>query len=214
MTLRHSTCALALDVKALSEDGTFEGYASVFGERDSYGDIVAKGAFKASLKARPAAKVKMLLDHNPAQRLGVWTSMKEDDHGLLVAGKLFVEKQIAREAHIDMKGGALSGLSIGYRTKSDAFDRAANARILKEIDLFEVSAVTFPALESAQISAVKAADEIKTIREFEMFLRDAGFSNAHAKAIASHGFKAAVPRDEDESQLATSIRRVLSIIKS
>jgi hypothetical protein len=141
--------------------------------------------------------------------------MVEDERGLKVTGQLFMEKQLAREAFIDMKGGALTGLSIGYRTKADAYDGRRRARIVKEVDLLEVSAVTFPMLESAQIAAVKAAQRIKTIRDFEEFLRDeGGFSNAQAKAIATQGFKAADPRDEDEADLAAKIRRVIETLKS
>lgn len=207
---------LALDVKAMSETGEFEGYASVFGEKDDGGDIVEVGAFKASLRSRGAASIKMLLDHDPRQRLGYWKSIEEDGRGLKVSGQLFVEKQIGREALIDMKGGALTGLSIGYRTKSDAYDGRRRARVLKELDLFEISAVTFPMLESAQISAVKTA-KIKTIREFEDFLRDVGgFSRDQAKAIASSGYKSAEPRDEagTDTELAASIRRAIKTLKS
>lgn len=215
MSIITKTSPLTLDVKSVSESGEFEGYASVFGERDQGGDIVEAGAFKASLKSRGVAGVKMLLDHDPRQRLGVWKSIEEDERGLKVSGQLFVEKQLGREALIDMKGGALTGLSIGFRTKSDAFDGRRRARVLKELDLLEISAVTFPMLESAQISAVKAAAKVTTIREFEDFLRDeGGFSNAQAKAIASSGFKAAEPRDEAGADLAANIRRLINTLKS
>lgn len=186
------------ELKAVTEDGTFEGYASTFGNKDQGGDIIMPGAFKASLRQRGAKGIKMLADHDMRQRIGVWTSIEEDEKGLKVAGRILTEKANGREAHIDLKAGALDGLSIGGRTTSDAYDGRKRARIIKEFDLYEISLVPFPMNESARITAVKAAQRVRTIREFEDFLRDeGGFSHAAAKAIAAGGFKASDPRDED-----------------
>jgi HK97 family phage prohead protease len=204
-----------LELKALDSEGVFEGYASTFGNRDLGGDIVEPGAFTKSLAAKGAKGVKMLLDHDPRNRIGAWTDIKEDDTGLFVKGKLFMEKQIGRDTHVDLKGGALDKMSIGYRTQKSADDGRRRARLLKEVDLLEISLVTFPMNEQASVTAVKAADEIKTIREFEDFLRDVGgFSHAKAKAIAASGFKGhSDPRDEDGGDLADMLRRNINLMK-
>jgi HK97 family phage prohead protease len=205
------TLCFDLELKKLDSKGTFEGYASTFGNRDLGGDIVEPGAFTSTIKARGARGVKMLLDHDPRQRIGAWTDIKEDSTGLFVRGSLFMEKQIGRDTHVDLQGGALDKMSIGYRTKSDAMDGRRRARLLKEVDLLEISLVTFPMNEQASVTGVKAAESVKTIREFEDFLRDVGgFSHAKAKAIAASGFKGSEPRDEDGAELAELIRRNVS----
>lgn len=183
----------ALEIKGLGDDGTFEGYASVFGNRDGGGDIVEKGAFARTLRERGAKGVKMLADHDPTKRIGVWEEMVEDERGLRVRGRLLTEKAIGKEAHIDLKAGALDGLSIGYRVKSDSYDGRRRARILKEVDLLEVSLVSFPMNDAARVTAVKSlsADEIK---ELEGTLRDAGLSGTGAKAAVSV-FKKWLQRD-------------------
>lgn len=204
-----------LEIKSLDEEGVFEGYASTFGNRDLGGDIVEPGAFSKSLAARGARGVKMLLDHDPRQRIGAWTDLKEDTSGLFVKGRLFMEKQIGRDTHVDLKGGALDKMSIGYRTKQSTDDGRRRARLLKEVDLLEISLVPFAMNESANVTAVKAAENVKTIREFEDFLRDVGgFSHAKAKAIAASGFKNhSEPRDEDGGELADLIRRNINSMK-
>lgn len=199
----------ALEVKGVTDAGLFEGYASTFGERDLGGDIVVAGAMTKSLKARGAKGVRMFADHDSRKRIGVWTDLIEDEKGLYVKGRLLLEKQDGKDAYIDLKEGALDGMSIGFRTKADSYDGRRKARMLKEIDLLEISLVSFPMNENARVTGVKSADDIKTIREFEDFLRDVGgYSNAAAKAIAAGGFKAADPRDEDDaSAIATLLRR-------
>jgi HK97 family phage prohead protease len=147
---------LNLDLKAVSDDGLFVGYASVFGERDLGGDIVSAGAFQKSLASRPPARVRMLREHNVREPIGTWTEIVEDAKGLKVTGKLVLDTVAGRETHALMKAGALDGLSIGYRTKSARMDRAKNARLLDEIDLHEISVVTFGMLPSATVTAVKS----------------------------------------------------------
>jgi HK97 family phage prohead protease len=205
-----------LDLKELSDNGAFEGYASVFGNADMGGDVVERGAFKHTLASRGPSGVKMLLDHDPRQRVGVWEDVKEDDRGLYVKGRLLMEKQIARDAYVDLKAGALDQMSIGYRVapKGYEYDEQSRVRKLKSLDLFEVSLVTFAMNPEARVTGVKAAEEIKTIREFEDFLRDVGgFSHGRAKAIATQGFKAADPRDEaGADELAEVIRRNIATL--
>lgn len=191
----------ALAVKAIGDDGAFEGYGSVFETVDSYRDAVAPGAFKASLKEWEAKGrlPPLLWQHDQAQPIGVYTRMEEDAHGLRVEGMLLKnDVQQAAEAYALMKAGALSGLSIGYVTKADAWDEKKKVRSLKEISLHEVSLVTIPANGDARVTMVKAAEAITTIREFETMLRDIGFSHARAKAIAAKGFRSADAAESDE----------------
>lgn len=184
--------SLPFEVKATSEDGVFEGYAAVFGNKDAWDDIIAPGAFKKTILQHKSRKTMpaLLWQHDSRQPIGVWESMKEDDTGLYVKGRLLREDVYrAREAYALLKAGALSGMSIGYYATDYETDTKTGVRTLKEIDLVEASLVTFPANPEARVQAVKAAG-ITTIREFEAALRDVlGFSAAEAKRIASCGYK-------------------------
>lgn len=178
----------AMPIKAVDEEGQFEGYASVFGDRDMGDDIVVSGAFADSLVQRPAKRVKMLHQHRVDVILGEWLEMREDTKGLYVKGQLFLEDDQARKVHLWMRKGQMDSLSIGYRVVRHEFDNDLGVRRLLEIDLWEVSAVTFPMLESARISLVKG-DQMPTERELERYLRDGGFSAREAKAIIADGYK-------------------------
>lgn len=187
--------ARPLEVKSLDADGTFTGYGSVFGNTDSYGDVVEKGAFKGSLAAHKAAgkMPAMLWQHKSDEPIGVWLEMKEDDYGLFVKGQLLVEDDpLAKRAYAHLKAGSVGGLSIGYSIPKGGgeWDEAAGVYRLKQVKLWETSLVTFPANEAATVSTVKALDFIDDIRECELFLRDAGFSRSQAKALLSGGFEA------------------------
>lgn len=215
--------AFALELKSVQDDGSFEGYASTFGERDLGGDIVEPGAFTKTLKARGAKGVKMLADHDPRQRIGVWTDLTEDAKGLFVKGRLLTEKANGREALIDLKAGALDAMSIGFRPKSDSYDGRRRARLLKEVDLLEISLVPFPMNEGARVTAVKSLSDMDTEdwREIEATLRTKGLSRADAVKAVS-GFKEWLrrdagepdtsPRDEDGAALAEAIRRNIALI--
>lgn len=138
---------------ALVSDGTqLEGYASLFGLADQGGDIVVKGAYAASLKRLEARgdKVRMLWQHDPARPIGVWDEIREDDKGLWVKGRLLPEVAQAREAAALIVAGAIDGLSIGYRTISAERD-GKGRRLLSEVELWEVSLVTFPMLAEAKV---------------------------------------------------------------
>ncbi|WP_018264295.1 HK97 family phage prohead protease [Methylosinus sp. LW4] len=137
---------------AIGADGAFDGYASLFGVRDACGDIVERGAFAASLRRRGAASVKMLWQHRAEEPIGVWTEIAEDARGLKVRGRLDLSVVRAREALSLIRAGALDGLSIGFRTLRAASDAESGARRLLEIDLIEISIVTFPALPQARIA--------------------------------------------------------------
>jgi uncharacterized protein len=203
---------------AADKTGAFSGYGAIFGNVDQGGDLIEKGAFKDTLRGwEDKGKLPpMLLQHgggflgsaNDMLPIGKWTAMEENSKGLKVEGELFaMGTERGQYVYEGLKAGALDGLSIGYRAKEFVLGTKPGQprRTLKSVDLVELSVVTFPMNDKARIGAVKAGD-IKTIREFEDFLRDVGFSNAQAKAIASSGFKAADPRDED-ARVADLIRR-------
>lgn len=192
---------IAAEIKAVDDSGTIEGYGSIFGNVDSYGDVVAKGAFTRTLEVASNTKrmPAMLWQHNADEPIGVWTMMREDAKGLFVKGRL-ADTQRGREALELIKMGALSGLSIGYSTVESEFDDETDTRLLTDVNLWEVSPVTFPANDKARITVAKSAD-IKTRRDFEGFLRDAGFSRTAAKQIASHGFDSSQRDVDDESDL-------------
>jgi uncharacterized protein len=190
--LQTKNSGVPLDSKAVSDAGVIEGYASVFGNVDSAGEIVEPGAFAESLvkSQRSGRKVKMLWQHDPNQPIGVWEDLAEDGKGLWVKGRLLVEQSPkAREAHGLLQAGALDGLSIGYRTlKAGPKEGKPGVISLIKLDLIENSIVTFAANERARVEVVKSmldAGSLPTVREFEGLLREAGFSKAKAAAIAT-----------------------------
>jgi HK97 family phage prohead protease len=149
-------CGLELKYAAgssLVTDGAqMQGYASVFGVPDQGGDIVLRGAFSASLKRLAARgdRVRMLWQHDPARPIGVWDEIREDDRGLWLKGRLLPEVAQAREAAALVAAGAIDGLSIGYRTIAAERD-GRGRRLLSEVELWEVSLVTFPMLAEAKV---------------------------------------------------------------
>lgn len=204
---------VAAELKADGE-GIVEGYGSIFGNEDSYGDIVAPGAFEETLaEAKAVGRYPaMLWQHDPSEPIGVWTDMAEDSRGLKVRGK-FADTQRGQEALALVKMGALTGLSIGYSTVGAEYDDQAETRTLTKVKLWEVSPVTFPANDKARITRVKSAD-IKTERDFERFLRDAGFSRTEAKRIACQGFDTSLRDAANESDALDSIKAALASLNS
>ena len=196
MAMKYQTFPLELK-KEPDEDGAIEGYASVFEVVDNGMDVVQRGAFAKSLGGR---KVKMLWQHDMSKPIGVWDEIREDERGLYVKGRILKDVQQGREAMALYKADAMDSVSIGYRTIEAVEEAGGRVRRLTEIDLFEISAVTMPMLDQAIVS-VKS---IRTIREFEKGLRDAGFSQKEAKAIAADGFKGlADHRDDVEVEVDT-----------
>jgi HK97 family phage prohead protease len=180
--------------------GTISGYASVFNLLDRGGDIVLPGAFKASLAESKRAKrrVPMLWQHSSDQPVGIWDELTEDDRGLKVRGTLLMDVPQAVTARALIKGGAVSGLSIGFRTKEAEIDRTTGARKLKKIDLWEISLVTFPMLPEAQVSGVKNSHAFDA-SAWEQAFRDEGLSNREAKIATSVARKLSL-RDEGISE--------------
>lgn len=207
---------LSFEIKAVSDDGLFSGYASVFDNVDSYGDIVRKGAFVESI-GEWEAKGKMppiLWNHDPSDPIGVYTKMQEDDKGLFVEGRLLIDDvPRAKQTHALMKAGVIDGLSIGYRIKEYLYNVDEEVTDLIKLSLREVSIVTFPANPETRIEAVKSrldAGELPTLPEFEKFLREAGFSKSQATAIAGHGLRKLL---SDSAPEAKSIQNALNILK-
>lgn len=156
MIIQH--VARPLMIKAVDQDGLFTGYASVFGALDSQSEIVVRGAFTRSLaRMRMQARTPaMLWMHDPTVPIGVWVVLQEDEKGLFVQGRLALSTQKGREAYELLKLGALTGLSIGYRVIRSEIDKVRKARLLTDVELFEISLVTFPANDSARVSDVKS----------------------------------------------------------
>ena len=196
--------------------GTFEGYGSVFGNKDLGNDVIEKGAFEKSLKSRKPQNVKLLYQHKSDMPIGVFDEIKEDEHGLVVKGRLALKTQAGAEAYELLKMGALDGLSIGFRVnpKEVSYDRRANKRIIKEVDLMEVSLVTFPMNPQATVRSVKG-EEI-SIREWENGMRDAfSLSRSEAKMAAKAVTDAFSQRDVDSNvELVDAIKNLTLTLKS
>lgn len=208
--------AYALDLKATGDDGTVEGYGSVFGVRDSYDDVIAAGAFQASLAAHKKAGTMpaMLWQHDSGKPIGVWTDMVEDSKGLRIKGQLALDTVLGKEAHALLKMGALNGLSIGFVSKQWAYDRETDIRTLTEIDLWEVSLVTFPANGAARVTNVKSVDDMVAPKDAEQILRDAGWSKANATAFVSRVMKMGQQRSESAKDIAEALKAADALLKT
>lgn len=207
-----------LSLQTINEAGFFSGYASVFNVLDNHSDIILKGAFAKSILKKKLKDIKLLWQHKVDEPIGYFTLIKENEEGLYVEGRLLInDLQRAKEAYVLLKNGAIDGLSIGYSVKESHFDTNKNARIIKSLELFEISLVTFPANESAGVTHIKNSVP-QTLREFEQFLRDAGFSKKSATSIALFGFKE-TKRDafvfdegEDLTRLENAINRAIKAL--
>ena len=206
---------IPFEIKSISDSGAFTGYGSVFGVKDSYSDIVIKGAFTNSLnqwkeKGRLPA---LLWQHKMDEPIGYYTKMVEDDNGLYVEGQLLIDDDpLAKRAYAHMRAKSLSGLSIGYVLNDYDYDSEKGAFILRDIDLWEVSVVTFPANDEARIDNVKSifeSGDIPPPKEIERVLRDVGLSRTQAKAFMSEGYSSLKQRDVSNSE-----ENALNILKS
>lgn len=228
--INFAECKLAV-AETASDLMEFSGYGAVFGNVDSYGDIIEKGAFSAYLSDVQSGKQNwpaMLMQHggwggsaDDFTPVGVYTELSEDDFGLKSAGTLAATPR-GTEAYTLMKmqpRPAISGLSIGYYVREFAYGGKTDnyERLIKQIDLVEISIVTFPANDKARIGSVKSAQDLNE-REFEQFLRDSGMSRKDAQTVISRGFRAiATERDsgsEEFNQLAASLDRTIKIFST
>lgn len=211
---------LALETVEL--DGSFSGYASLFGVPDLGRDVIEKGAFARSLARRGVSGVRMLYQHDPAEPIGVWTKLQEDARGLYVEGRLAKGVKRAREVLDLMREQALDGLSIGFRTVKARSEAKSGLRRILEADLWEISVVTFPMLPGARIASVKAAGAkraLPTVRQFERWLtRDAGLTRSEAKTVIAEGFAGLAGRRdaarlEHNDGLASRIRAAAGLFR-
>ncbi len=178
---------IPVEVKVFGDAGTFEGYAAIFGNVDLGGDVIERGAFKEIVKGRNGM-VKILNQHSSRDPIGA-AEVKQDDKGLKFTGQLILEAASARSVYALMKAGVLDGMSIGYDVlEGGAKILESGIRQLTALKLWEISPVTFGMNPLAGITDVKTANQITNIREYEDFLREAGFSRAQAKALAAGGW--------------------------
>ena len=173
------------NVKKIDSEGFFAGYASVFGVLDSQKDIILEGAFKNAIVNND---IKLLWQHKVDSPIGNILSLEEDSYGLFVEAKLLLDIEKGKEAYSLLKSGSINSMSIGYKINDVEYDDFTGVRFIKDVDLFEISLVTFPANQDAVVTSVKSKP-VNTIREYENFLRENGFSRKEAKEIALYGFK-------------------------
>lgn len=202
-----------LEIKSLDEGGGFEGYASVFGVQDSDGDVIVKGAFRKSIeKFQGMNKMpKMLWQHDTTKIIGKYTEMREDENGLFVKGQLILEVQQGREAYALMKAGQLDAMSVGFNIVNAGGDGSMRGRVIDEVDLWEVSLVTWGANPAALIT------NVKSMKDYERLLRDAGLSRKQATAFVSGGYKAAFDQsdseDEDSAETIEALKHLTNTIE-
>lgn len=190
----------SFEIKSVSETGLIEGLAAGYGNVDAGNDIVAAGAFKASIASgrMPA----MLLHHDPHRPVGRWEEFKEAAEGLLARGRLTLDAPEGKSTYALVRDKALTGLSVGYKTRRADMNRSTGVRTIIEADLLEVSLVTFPMNSRTRISSVKS---IEGVRDIETMLREGGLSSREAKAAAGAAWRAI--RDQpDENGLADILK--------
>lgn len=191
MTLQHSLPILEVRAQA---QGLVEGYASVFGGVDSYGDSIAPGAFSASVAQHKTKGTSpaMLWAHKPENPIGRWTTLEEDPRGLVVKGQLNLKTSAGREAFEHLQAGDLNGLSIGFRVPPGGSKFVNGVNLLTAIELHEVSVVALPADGAARITSVKSVPvKPRSIRELEEALEHTlGYSRREARAIVAKGYNA------------------------
>ena len=222
------TKAFNFEVKQVEDDGTFTGYASIFGNVDAQGEKVMPGAFGQSLTKhkREGTTPLLLWQHNAGEPLGGWEDLAEDGKGLWGKGRIQIDAgPTEHRIYTHMKNGNIRGLSIGYREV--VVEPNNGVRLLKELDLMEVSIVSFPANRRARIESVKSESWCKledlarrfrdgepaAAKEFEEVLRDAGFPRSATVQIASVGYVKAI-RSESEGEKAKAIEDVLTAVRS
>ncbi len=219
----HASAPLALT--SVDPDGSFAGYACLFGAVDLGRDVIERGAFAKSLAKRGAAGIRMLFQHDPAQPIGAWDVLREDQRGLYAKGRLAVESGKGRDILELLRARAIDGLSIGFRPVRARRDAARGVRRIVEIDLWEISVVTFPMQPDARVVSVKArpfAGHVPTQREFERWLtRDAGLTRGEARAVLRDGLDglrslrdAGGAKSADEERLSQRIREATALLRA
>lgn len=206
---------MQLKIKSVNDDGFFSGYGSVNYTKDSYGDIVMPGAFAKSLNDWNAKNKwpPVLFNHNRDEIIGCYTKMYEDEHGLYVEGRLLIENiSKAREVHALLKAQVIDGLSIGYRTVKEEYDRENDVVKLLEVKLYEVSIVTFPANDEARINCVKYDYGLPSSEQFKELLIKNGFNAEQAAVIHDSGFFSLSKKAAPTGQMS-DIDKALQILR-
>jgi len=201
--LERKTLEIKFKQESFVEDDeyyTFSGYGAVFDNIDLGKDRIKQGAFATSLKEMTP---KLCYQHDMAQPLGKFTEVREDTYGLFVKGIMPKANRQCRDIAALIKCGAIDSMSIGYSTVKYAYDEDSDILDLIELKLYEVSLVTLPMNPKATLTAFKSqnpnwSEEIKSIRDIEVILKEADFSAKEAKTIISK-IKELTPRDEDEN---------------
>jgi HK97 family phage prohead protease len=195
---------------ALTPDGVIEGYASLFGEVDQARDMVMPGAFTQTLKLRGLRKIPMLFQHDPSEPVGVWLELREDLRGLWARGRLIPDVRRARELYALLKAGAIDGLSIGYRTQRGAIEPRTRIRRLYQVDLWEISVVTFPLLHGARVATVKQAPtsrlRAQAERQWTSIIGAAAATGAAGHASSGNAADAPAPPPRRGSPATCSLR--------
>ena len=207
---------LECDYKELDadDDGTFEGYASVFNNKDLGNDVIKQGAFSESIKGKKPRQIKLLYQHKTDEPIGVIDSLVEDNRGLKIKGRLAMGTQKGKEVFELMKMGALDSMSIGYRLSPDDYKYSdkLKKRTITNLDLMEISMVTFPMNPKAKITKVKLAE--MNVREIEHYLRDVGLmSSSVAKQSANVLYKSFNHEVDEQRDVVDSIKHLIETIK-
>ncbi len=213
--MKTSTFDCPIEIKDFDEKkGTFSGHLAVFGNLDSFRDIIQQGAFTRTLNELKSSgrKLPMLWQHDRHEPIGMFPKAVEDDKGLFVEGKLAINTQRGSEARELLAMGAISGMSIGFNTKSFVMDNENEIRTLTDIDLWEGSIVTFPANDAARIDVVK---ELRSIRDLERHLRESGLPRSVATSIALRGYDGLGLRESaDDQEIVAGLNRLSDLLQT
>jgi len=200
-----------MELKFSAEKGTVSGYASRFNAKDYGGDTVQPGAFTATLREHKArgSKPLFLWQHDQTAPIGIWTKVEEDDKGLFVEGKLITEASRGADAHALLKAGALSGLSIGYRVrKARPAGGRERGRLLDDLDLVEISLVSFPMLDTARVDSVKSQQITRADVKAHLMTMDGMTGRLARNLLATVDWSAlSTETDDTKTRLADAIRR-------
>ena len=211
----NQTLDLECDYKGIDaeEDGSFEGYGSVFNNKDLGNDVIKYGAFSESIKSKKPKQIKLLYQHKTDEPIGVIDSLEEDSRGLKIKGRLAMKTQKGKEVYELMKMGALDSMSIGYRLSPDDYKYSdkLKKRTISNLDLMEISMVTFPMNPKAKITKVKLAE--MDVRELEKYLCDIGMTNSVAEQSAGVLFKSFNREVNEQGDLVNRLQCLIDTIK-
>jgi len=205
---------------AVDSSGFFAGHAATFNTPDMSGDIILPSAFDATLaQAKARGQLPALLwSHDSRSPIGRLTTLREDRIGLYAEAQLTLEAQAAKEAYALVKDGAVSGLSIGYNLPENGAEYRGSNRLLKQIDLLEVSLVSIPMHPDSRVTSVKSLMDCGDERELKNLLRERDhLSRSRASAAAGTLWPILQGRDDTDSenteQLAEQLKSFYETLK-